>query len=147
MTAVLRRMRWWDADAVLGLERELFPDPWSYEQLLSELAYVPETRWYAVAESGERVVGYAGLRAVPPDAEINTVAVASAEQGTGLGSRLVEAMLGEARDRGCTQVFLEVRADNVSAQGLYTRHGFEQIGTRPGYYGPGQDALVMRGAL
>lgn len=147
MTVVLRQMRWWDADAVLELERELFPDPWSYEQLLSELAYVPETRWYAVAEAGEDIVGYAGLRAVPPEAEINTVAVAPVAQGTGLGSRLVEAMLDEAGRRGCTQVFLEVREDNLAAQRLYSRHGFERIGTRPGYYGPGQDALVMRGAL
>lgn len=40
---------------------------------------------------------------------------------------------------------LECRVDNVRAQKLYERFGFEPIGFRRGYYQPGNvDALVMR---
>ncbi|CAM5271203.1 Ribosomal-protein-alanine N-acetyltransferase OS=Streptomyces violarus OX=67380 GN=FHS41_002807 PE=4 SV=1 [Streptomyces violarus] len=40
---------------------------------------------------------------------------------------------------------LECRVDNVCAQKLYERFGFEVIGFRRGYYQPGNvDALVMR---
>jgi [ribosomal protein S18]-alanine N-acetyltransferase len=42
-------------------------------------------------------------------------------------------------------VFLEVRADNPVAQGLYASRGFAVVGRRPRYYQPdGVDAIVMR---
>jgi ribosomal-protein-alanine N-acetyltransferase len=42
-------------------------------------------------------------------------------------------------------VLLDVRADNVAAQALYARAGFERIAVRRGYYRPGgTDALVLR---
>jgi ribosomal protein S18 acetylase RimI-like enzyme len=54
-------------------------------------------------------------------------------------------LLGEARRRGITTVFLEVRADNPGAQELYRMLGFEEIGVRPHYYQPDDvDAIVMR---
>ena len=40
-------------------------------------------------------------------------------------------------------MFLEVRAGNVVARRLYRRLGFRDLGVRRGYYGPGQDAIVM----
>lgn len=63
MTVALRPMREPDLDTVVPLEQELFAGdpPWSAEQFRSELAGVPETRWYVVAEDGGEVVGYAGL--------------------------------------------------------------------------------------
>ena len=52
------------------------------------------------------------------------------------------------RDRGCAEVFLEVREDNPRARGLYLRRGFEEIGVRRGYYQPsGVNAVVMRKEL
>ena len=42
-------------------------------------------------------------------------------------------------------MLLEVRADNETAQGLYQRRGFAEIGRRRGYYQPsGADAVVMK---
>jgi ribosomal protein S18 acetylase RimI-like enzyme len=40
-------------------------------------------------------------------------------------------------------MFLEVRAGNIAARRLYRRLGFRDLGVRRGYYGPGQDAIVM----
>jgi ribosomal-protein-alanine N-acetyltransferase len=137
-------MRWWDAEPVLELERELFADPWSVEALLSELAYVPQTRWYVVSEDERGLTGYAGLRAVGPDADVQTLAVAGRAQGRGVGGGLLDALLVQARERDCTQVFLEVRADNAAALALYAARGFVVTGVRPEYYGPAQDAALMR---
>jgi ribosomal protein S18 acetylase RimI-like enzyme len=62
-----------------------------------------------------------------------------------VGSRLLEALLDEARSRAVTEVFLEVRADNEPAIALYRGAGFHEIHRRPGYYQPGSvDAIVMR---
>ena len=141
----LRRFRWWDVDAARALETELFPDAWSVETFWSELAHVPESRHYVVAEDDGTMVGYAGLAVVGHQADVQTVAVAPSAQGRGLGRLLLDALLDEARRREATEVLLEVRADNEAAQALYRRAGFERIGVRRGYYQPGgTDALVLR---
>ncbi|MFJ5798969.1 GNAT family N-acetyltransferase [Streptomyces decoyicus] len=160
-------MRWWDIAPVLDLERELFPeDAWSPGMFWSELAHARgphATRRYLVAElevpprSGAdegwrsgggragRLVGYGGLAAVDGTGDIQTIATARDQWGTGLGARLLTELLGAATDFECHEVLLEVRVDNLRAQRLYERFGFEPIGFRRGYYQPGNhDALVMR---
>ncbi|MFF9480798.1 ribosomal protein S18-alanine N-acetyltransferase [Streptomyces sp. NPDC014733] len=146
---VLREMRWWDLDAVLDLERALFPeDAWSAGMFWSELAYArgpAANRRYLVAESGGRIVGYGGLAAVDGTGDIQTIATARECWGSGLGSRLLTALLTAATDFECHEVLLEVRVDNLRAQRLYERFGFVPLGFRRGYYQPGNvDALVMR---
>ncbi|KES08158.1 alanine acetyltransferase [Streptomyces toyocaensis] len=157
-TAVLREMRWWDIDSVLELERDLFPeDAWSRGMFWSELAHARgpgATRRYVVAEEGDRIVGYAGLTTSGAEsdegqptasADIQTIAVTRDHWGTGLGSRLLTELLRAATAFECADVMLECRVDNVRAQKLYERFGFEIIGVRRGYYQPGNvDALVMR---
>ena len=76
---------------------------------------------------------------------MQTLAVAPAAQGQGLGRRLLDALVAEARRRDAGEVLLEVRAENAAALALYTAAGFERIGVRRGYYQPGgTDALVLR---
>jgi ribosomal-protein-alanine N-acetyltransferase len=150
-------MRWWDIDPVLELEKKLFPeDTWSRGMFWSELAHArgaEATRRYVVAEAGDRIVGYAGLAAsgtasdsdFAAVADIQTIAVASDHWGTGLGGRLLAELLRAATAFECGEVMLECRIDNIRAQKLYERFGFEAIGFRRGYYQPGNvDALVMR---
>ncbi|MFE9252157.1 ribosomal protein S18-alanine N-acetyltransferase [Streptomyces sp. NPDC007088] len=143
-------MRWWDIDAVLALERELFPDDaWSRGMFWSELAHARgtgATRHYVVATGPEgQLLGYGGLAASGDLADVQTIAVARAAWGAGLGSRLLTDLLRSATAFECAEVMLEVRVDNERAQKLYERFGFEAIGFRRGYYQPGNvDALVMR---
>ncbi|MEH6376486.1 ribosomal protein S18-alanine N-acetyltransferase [Streptomyces sp. KLMMK] len=143
-------MRWWDIGPVLELERALFPDDaWSKGLFWSELAHARgagATRRYVVAENDEgRVVGYAGLAAIDGTGDVQTIAVSQDHWSTGLGSRLLGELLTAATDFECREVLLEVRVDNIRAQRLYERFGFEAVGVRRGYYQPGNiDALVMR---
>ncbi|MBC2901297.1 ribosomal protein S18-alanine N-acetyltransferase [Streptomyces cupreus] len=150
-------MRWWDIDPVLELEKDLFPeDAWSRGMFWSELAHArgaEATRRYVVAVDGDRIVGYAGLAAsgIASDSgcaavgDIQTIAVARDYWGTGLGGRLLTELLRAATAFECAEVMLECRIDNVRAQKMYERYGFEAIGFRRGYYQPGNvDALVMR---
>jgi ribosomal-protein-alanine N-acetyltransferase len=138
-----------DLTAVLRLEQELFgEEAWSRAMLRGELAQQPASRHYLVADDDGAITGYAGLLAAGSQGDVLTLAVAAGRWGQGTGSALLEALLAEAARRGCTEVFLEVRADNARAQQLYRRYGFVQIGIRRGYYQPsGTDALVMRKAL
>ncbi|MEV7612250.1 ribosomal protein S18-alanine N-acetyltransferase [Streptomyces sp. NPDC089799] len=150
-TAVLREMRWWDIEPVLELEHGLFPeDAWSAGMFWSELAHARgphATRHYVVAEdpADGRLVGYAGLAVAGDLADVQTIAAARDQWGTGLGARLLTDLLRAASAFECAEVLLEVRVDNTRAQKLYERFGFEPIGFRRGYYQPGNvDALVMR---
>jgi len=146
MSRTLRTMTPEDLDAVLVLERSLFGDEaWSRQMLEGELAQQPRSRHYLVADDDGVITGYAGLLVAADQADVVTLAVAADRWGQGAGSALLEALLTEAVRRKCTEVFLEVRADNTRAQRLYRRYGFSQIGIRKGYYQPsGADALVMR---
>jgi ribosomal-protein-alanine N-acetyltransferase len=145
--AVLRLMTNADLDVILALELEAFgEEAWSRPMLEGELDQQPASRHYLVAEDpGGLVIGYAGLLAGGTQADVVTIAVSRDRQRHGTGLALLNALLAEAGRRRCTEVFLEVRVDNDSAQRLYRARGFEQVGVRRGYYQPsGADALVMR---
>jgi ribosomal-protein-alanine N-acetyltransferase len=106
------------------------------------------------ASQAAGLAGYAGMMFVPGvlrpsgsggSADVLTIAVAGDCWGQGIGSALLEALIGAARRRRCAEVFLEVREDNPRARGLYLRRGFVEIGVRRGYYQPANvDAIVMR---
>jgi len=142
----LRPMTTADLERVLELELALFgEEAWSRQMLVGELGQQPASRYYLVAQDRESIVGYAGLLAAGSQADVLTIAVATTRWGEGIGSRLLELLLAEASRRGCTEVFLEVRADNLRAQRLYRWRGFAEVGIRRGYYQPsGTDAIVMR---
>ena len=53
--------------------------------------------------------------------------VAPSERGTGIGSRLVEALLARGRAAGLTRAALDVSDENPRAQALYERLGFHVI--------------------
>ncbi len=148
-----------DLADVLALEHELFPDdPWTARMFAEEVGQPPQNRLYLIAEAdglkppppaaGARVMaGYAGLMFVPggTQADVLTIAVAQEYWGRGIGSVLLGALIAAAAERGCAEVFLEVREDNPRARGLYLRRGFKEIGVRRGYYQPsGVNAIVMR---
>lgn len=149
---VIREMRWWDIEQVLGLEAELFPeDAWTSGMFWSELAHArgpSASRHYLVAEApgtGGQLLGYGGLAAVAGTGDVQTIGVLPAFRGTGLAPRLLGDLLTAAEGFACHEVLLEVRVDNARAQRMYERFGFEPLGFRRGYYQPGNvDALVMR---
>jgi [ribosomal protein S18]-alanine N-acetyltransferase len=134
-----------DLDAVMALEQAAFPaSAWERETMRAEIA----SEWgrYLIAVDGDgRALGYAGLRAVGVEGDVQTIAVAEGARGRGIGRALVAELLAEAGRRGVRELFLEVRADNEVARGLYASVGFEEIGVRPRYYQPEDvDAIVMK---
>lgn len=142
-TLTIRRMHWTDIPAVDHRESELFPvDHWSVEQWWRELA--AEHNHYWIAQVQDTVIGYCGLSAQAPDADIQTIAIGVEFQGKGLGGQLLDFMLQEAEKLGIRFIFLEVRADNRPAISLYASRGFARISERVKYYPDGQTAIIMR---
>lgn len=157
-----------DLPELAGLERDLFGrDAWSEAALADELAQVPESRYFTVVEassagrspdhsaghsadhsadhSASRVVGYAILRNTAETAEVQRVGVVAELRRQGIGRGLLAELVDAARQRGCTEMLLEVAASNEAALGLYRSLGFTELSRRPGYYDGGtEDAIVMR---
>jgi len=141
----LREMTWRDIPALAELEPELFADDaWSEQSWWAELAARPR-RSYVVVEQGGALVGYAGVDRGGEVADVMTLAVATAAQGQGVGKVLMDWLIVEARRGGAEHLMLEVRADNVAAQRLYSMAGFVMLTVRRRYYQPGDvDAHIMR---
>lgn len=91
-----------------------------------------------------QIVGYIVARETAGELHINNVAVRDQYRRRGYGAMLLGRVLDEARRRGATAAFLEVRSGNSTAQVLYRKCGFKAIATRPNYYtDPREDAVVM----
>jgi ribosomal-protein-alanine acetyltransferase len=105
----------------------------------------PETEQAATDPNHERAVaGFIVSRVVVGELHVNNVAVRPEFRRQGLAARLLEAVLTQGRRSGAKIAFLEVRAGNVAAQGLYRRCGFQVTGRRRRYYRePAEDALLM----
>jgi ribosomal-protein-alanine N-acetyltransferase len=139
-----------DAAALAELDAIGSPHPWSQGQFAKTL--VSERERVLVARSARRedarVVGFCVFLAVADELHIHDVAVHPAWRRRGLGRRLLETVLRLGIRGGATQAFLEVRASNTAALGLYGALGFTDIDTRRDYYeNPREDAVVMTLAL
>jgi ribosomal-protein-alanine N-acetyltransferase len=140
LTSLVRPMTVADIEVVSGLERDIFPDPWSARAFAEELA--AEGRFYLVCQEDGEVVGYAGLLMIAEDAHVVTLGVCASRRRHGLGTLLMLRLAEHALSGGAANLTLEVRADNEEAQSLYRRFGFVPIGVRRHYYRD-EDALIM----
>ena len=123
-------------------------EAWTSSSYESELADTSTRHYVAALDADGVFVGWAGVRVVGVSAEILTVGVVPAARRRGIGRLLVAALVEEARRRGATEAFLEVRVDNDAARTLYAGLGWADVGRRRGYYNLGRvDAVVMRREL
>jgi ribosomal-protein-alanine N-acetyltransferase len=133
-----------DARALAALHASSFHRGWSedeFERLLSDRHVVAHR-----ATAGTALAGFILSRIVQDEAEILSIAVASARRGRGLARQLLDINLRRLAALGARSVFLEVEEGNVSARRLYRRAGFQEVGRRERYYAPerGAAALVLR---
>lgn len=130
------------AAAIARLEAAIFPDAWSEKQILSVLLSKLSMSFVALSE-GE-VVGYMLGSLIVPEGEILRIATHPERRRRGIGSRLLSEILRRMTAEGLEDVFLEVRAGNAPARGLYRDLGFTECGVRKKYYkDPEEDAILM----
>ena len=97
----------------------------------------------ALNDSGE-AVGYVGLMYVLDEGYLSNVAVSPEGRRRGIGDMLIEELLRRALAKKLSFVTLEVRESNLTAQALYRKHGFTEVGRRKKYYDrPTEDAILM----
>lgn len=131
-----------DLAAVIEIERMSFSTPWSETSFFNEMKK-PKS-FLKVAKKGGKVVGYICGGWIIDEGHILDVAVHPEYRRLSIASMLVSLGIERLREEGCRFVFLEVRSANEPAARMYSKFGFEIIGTRKDYYtSPVEDAVIM----
>ncbi len=124
------------------LEKASFSEPWSEMTFIKELEN-PQA-YYFIALKDEKIVGYAGMCTILDEGHIMNIAVEKTLRGTGIGKKLVQALVDKGHELELTGLTLEVRAGNAAAIKLYESFGFVSVGERTNYYHyPSEDATIM----
>ena len=92
-----------------------------------------------VAVEGGRIVGHASYRTVGKSCEL--VSIAAQPRLSGVGSRLLDAVINAARAAGCGAVWLTTTNDNLDALRFYQRRGFRLVRLRLGAVDEARTAL------
>lgn len=140
----LRAMTEGDIAAVIRIERESYPFPWT-EGIFRDCLRVGY--FCRVVEASTETLGYAVMSFGAGEAHILNLCVRPSARCAGIGRQLIRHVLEHARAAGMEDAFLEVRPSNTIAERLYRSLGFVQVGTRRGYYQAAEgreDALVLR---
>jgi GNAT superfamily N-acetyltransferase len=120
------------ADDELGLSREDPSDLAPYLKGFDAIAADPLNTQYVWEEDG-KVVGCLQLTLLPGiaqkgmwRAQIEGVRIAGSLRGTGVGARMIRAVIAIARERGCTVLQLTTNKVRKDAQRFYEQLGFER---------------------
>ncbi len=131
-----------DIDAVYEIETKVFADPWSKRAFLSDLKN--DFTYPLVVRFENKVAGYACLYRAVDEIQIGNFAVAPDFHQRGIGTMLMEYILGLAAELQARLFILEVRPSNEAARRLYMKFGFKEAGKRRYYYRkPTEDALIL----
>ena len=158
----IRKATFDDISCVMGLERaSATAAHWTLEQYQSlfhtvdsgmqRLALVAEGVPGRVSDSGntptakQALLGFLVAWHLAGEWELENIVVAAESRRAGIGKRLMDALLAEARRTTKASVFLEVRESNAVARALYEKAGFKVTGRRRRYYAdPEEDAVLYR---
>ena len=94
--------------------------------------------------NSDYILGFASIWVMADEAHLTNIAVRKQLQRQGIGELLLISMIDRIAKLKAEFITLEVRVSNISAQRLYQKYGFNQVGIRPGYYTDNrEDALLM----
>jgi len=91
------------------------------------IGWVENFERLTVACIDDEVIGYSLWREEQGSAELCTLHISESHRRKGIGQRLVEAYIEQARQAGLERLSLHVRADNP-ARLLYEQAGFVEVG-------------------
>ena len=106
--------------------REYWRKHWGDDFVVAHgVIYRPETLNGFLAIEDDEWVGEITYSVSGDECEI--VSLDSLRQGHGIGTKLMDAAVDEARTRSCRRVFLITTNDNLHALGFYQRRGFDLV--------------------
>ena len=131
-----------DMREVLDVEREAFEFPWSDEDFTRCLRQ--RNCIGMVAESGDSVVAFMIYELHRSRLHVLNFAVARSHRRRGIGTRMMEKLVGKLSPERRSRIVLEVRETNLPAQLFFRSLGFRAISVLKDFYqDTTEDAYLM----
>ena len=125
----------YDVDKIMPIMATAFApeygEAWTADQCRGVLALPGSALSIAYWEEG--VAGFALWRSVLDEAELLLIATDPARRQSGIGTALLNHLMGYAKVAGIVRLHVEVRSDNPALH-FYEAAKFDQVGVRPHYY-------------
>jgi len=150
MTSNLRRL----TPADLPRLRQFLIEHWGGEEIIARgIIYYPGQLDGFVVEDENEWVGLVTF--FIKDDECEVTSLDSLREGKGIGTRLIDKAIEEARTGNCKRLFLITTNDNLHALGFYQKRGFEIVAVyrgavnesrkiKPGIPLVGMDGIPLR---
>ena len=138
-----RRMQSMDLPAVMEIENQSYEFPWSEGIFRDCLANRYNSVLYI---EKQQVQAYTISQNIIDECHLLNLCVRQDARNHGLGKKMVQYLINQARQNDMESIFLEVRVSNEAAIHLYDKLGFNEIGLRRGYYPTSkgrEDAFVL----
>ena len=132
---------------VFSIENNSNPTPWKIDTFKQVL----EVRTMSfVIKDQNKIIAFCVASKVLDECHLQNISVIDEFRNQGLGTYVIEVLIGRAKIFGLKVIFLEVRESNKVAISFYKKLNFKEVGRREGYYKKDsgrESALLMSLAL
>ena len=134
-------------DEVFSIESNSNPTPWKIDTFKQVL----EVRTMSfVIKDQNKIIAFCIASKVLDECHLQNISVIDEFRNQGLGTYVIEVLIGRTKIFGLKVIFLEVRESNKVAISFYKKLNFKEVGRREGYYKKDsgrESALLMSLAL
>ena len=129
-----------DIPKILELQTGNFADGWNENMLNGAFS---SGRFICIGIEEEKFICVAYASFTDYDADIEGITIDNEFRKNGFAKALLGLLEVKLKEKNIEKIFLEVRATNAPAKGLYSGAGYKQINIRKKYYSDGEDAVIM----
>ena len=135
----------------IKINEKTLPEHYTFEFYLEVYRNFPEG--FLIAWWNSNAVGYIMNRierglshfgfSIVKQGHVVSIAVLPEHRRKGIGTALLQTAIEKMKNRGCQEVYLEVRVTNEEAIKVYEKLNFVKVRKIEYYYSDGEDAYVM----
>ncbi len=133
-----------DLSAILQIETQVYPNPWTEEHFRLELTK-PYSHFLVFTddETDSIVAGYLVAWVMFDECQILNIATGLNYRGLGLAKQMIQKVVSIVAKKEIKKVVLDVRKSNAAAIQLYQQMNFNITHVRKEFYSNGEDAYQM----